>query len=126
MCNPNSKPQHKTTVKEMATTGKTSTLKGTTLQLTIKITNKDRNSGKRVLLQTAQAWVEGERKRCQNRLLIDDGSQRTFIRQTVSKRLHLKKLGEEDLTIFTFKRSNENEMQASETMTLQPIRQKIC
>ncbi|XP_040077410.1 uncharacterized protein LOC120849287 [Ixodes scapularis] len=102
MCDPNFKPQHKTTVKEIADTGETSTSEGTTLQSTLKITNSERNRGKRVLLQTAQAWAEGERERCRIRLLIDGGSQRTFIRQTVSKRLHLKELGEEDLTIFTF------------------------
>ncbi|KAG0430402.1 hypothetical protein HPB47_022732 [Ixodes persulcatus] len=36
------------------------------------------------------------------RLLLDGGSQRTFVRRDISERLHLRMLGEEDVRIFTF------------------------
>lgn len=61
-----------------------------------------RNHGSQVFLQTAKAWAEGQQKRTLVRLLLDGGSQRTFIRSDLSKNLQLKVLGEEELNIFTF------------------------
>ncbi|XP_042147986.1 uncharacterized protein LOC121046466 [Ixodes scapularis] len=55
-----------------------------------------------VLLQTFRAWaVEGER-RGYVRAIVDGGSQRTFIREDVSRKLGLKVLGETSLRLNTF------------------------
>ncbi|XP_065305992.1 uncharacterized protein [Dermacentor albipictus] len=56
----------------------------------------------RVLLQTAQAWVQGREKRAMVRLLIDGGSQRTFVKKEVSQKMGLRVMGEETLKIMTF------------------------
>ncbi|KAG0416433.1 hypothetical protein HPB47_006420 [Ixodes persulcatus] len=59
-------------------------------------------SKNQVLLQTAHVWAEGLQGRTLLRLLLDCGSQRTFVRRDIPERLHLRTLGEEDLSIFTF------------------------
>lgn len=56
----------------------------------------------RVLLQTARAYAEGRHKSALVRMLLDGGSQRTFIRQEVSRRLNLRVTGEEKLAIYAF------------------------
>lgn len=56
----------------------------------------------RVLLQTAQAWVRGREKRAMVRMLIDGGSQRTFVKKEVSQQMELRVLGEDTLKIMTF------------------------
>ncbi|XP_070389699.1 uncharacterized protein [Dermacentor albipictus] len=56
----------------------------------------------RVLLQTAQAWVQGREKRAMVRLMIDGGSQRTFVKKEVSQTMGLRVMGEETLKIMTF------------------------
>ncbi|XP_065306118.2 uncharacterized protein [Dermacentor albipictus] len=56
----------------------------------------------RVLLQTAQAWVQGREKRAIVKLMIDGGSQRTFIKKEVSRKMGLRVMGEETLKIMTF------------------------
>ncbi|XP_070380749.1 uncharacterized protein [Dermacentor albipictus] len=56
----------------------------------------------RVLLQTAQAWVQGREKRAIVRLMIDGGSQRTFTKKEVSRKMGLRVMGEETLKIMTF------------------------
>ncbi|KAH7978457.1 hypothetical protein HPB49_005544 [Dermacentor silvarum] len=56
----------------------------------------------RVLLQTARAYAEGQHKSALVRMLLDGGSQRTFIRQEVSRRLNLRVTGEEKLAIYAF------------------------
>lgn len=56
----------------------------------------------RIMLQTAQVWAEGPHERSKVRLLLDGGSQRTFVKQELSRRLKLRVLGEEKLTIMTF------------------------
>ncbi|XP_070380704.1 uncharacterized protein [Dermacentor albipictus] len=56
----------------------------------------------RVLLQTAQAWVQGREKRAMVRLMIDGGIQRTFTRKEVSQKIELRVLGVETLKIMTF------------------------
>ncbi|KAL1442741.1 hypothetical protein MTO96_046268 [Rhipicephalus appendiculatus] len=63
----------------------------------------ERTRGKAtVLLQTARAFAVGENKRALVRMLLDGGSQRTFIREEVSHRLKLHVIGEERLTIYAF------------------------
>ncbi|XP_075542185.1 uncharacterized protein LOC142576096 [Dermacentor variabilis] len=54
------------------------------------------------LLQTARAWTEGSHERTLVRILLDGGSQRTFIHRNLSEKLQLKVLGEEELKIFAF------------------------
>ncbi|XP_072140825.1 uncharacterized protein [Dermacentor andersoni] len=56
----------------------------------------------RVLLQTARAYAEGQHNSALVRMLLDGGSQRTFVRQDVSRRLNLRVIGGEKLTIYAF------------------------
>ncbi|KAL1444837.1 hypothetical protein MTO96_045373 [Rhipicephalus appendiculatus] len=49
-----------------------------------------------VLLQTATVWASGTRGRVAVRLLLDTGSQRTFIRKDLSQQLHLSCTGTEE------------------------------
>ncbi|XP_075743772.1 uncharacterized protein LOC142802692 [Rhipicephalus microplus] len=58
--------------------------------------------GHRFLLQTARAWTVGPHKSTLVRLLLDGGSQRTFIHRKLSERLQLNVLGEEELKIYAF------------------------
>ncbi|XP_075539699.1 uncharacterized protein LOC142574522 [Dermacentor variabilis] len=56
----------------------------------------------RVLLQTARAYAEGQHNSALVRMLLDGGSQRTFVRQDVSRRLNLRVIGGEKLAIYAF------------------------
>nr|XP_054933975.1 uncharacterized protein LOC129388030 [Dermacentor andersoni] len=56
----------------------------------------------RVLLQTARAYAEGQHNSALVRMLLDSGSQRTFVRQDVSRRLNLRVIGGEKLAIYAF------------------------
>ncbi|KAL3199024.1 hypothetical protein MRX96_043602 [Rhipicephalus microplus] len=58
--------------------------------------------GHQFLLQTARAWTVGPHKSTLVRLLLDGGSQRTFIHRKLSERLQLNVLGEEELKIYAF------------------------
>ncbi|KAL3205482.1 hypothetical protein MRX96_040775 [Rhipicephalus microplus] len=58
--------------------------------------------GHQFLLQTARAWTVGPLKSTLVRLLLDGGSQRTFIHRKLSERLQLNVLGEEELKIYAF------------------------
>ncbi|XP_064463439.1 uncharacterized protein LOC135374405 [Ornithodoros turicata] len=73
-----------------------------TLQSSLKVKDHARCAPQRIILQTAQAWAEGERTRLLVRMMLDGGSQRTFIRRDISEKLRLRVLDEEDLSIFTF------------------------
>ncbi|KAL1417907.1 hypothetical protein MTO96_026395 [Rhipicephalus appendiculatus] len=53
-----------------------------------------------VLLQTATVWAFGTRGRVPVRLLLDTGSQRTFIRKDLSQQLRLSCIGTEEVDIF--------------------------
>ncbi len=55
-----------------------------------------------VLLQTATVWIETPVKRQLTCCLLDGGSQRSFVRQDISRALNLPKIGEETLRIHTF------------------------
>ncbi|KAG0426150.1 hypothetical protein HPB47_026726 [Ixodes persulcatus] len=55
-----------------------------------------------VLLQTAKAWATGTTDSALVRVLLDTGSQRTFIKRESSERLRCPVLGTEELTIYTF------------------------
>ncbi|XP_037520857.1 uncharacterized protein LOC119397504 [Rhipicephalus sanguineus] len=71
----------------------------TTVQSSLQV---KRNRGRaRVLLQTARALAEGQNKSALVRMLLDGGSQRTFIQEEVSRSLKLRVIGER-LTIYAF------------------------
>ncbi|KAH9366467.1 hypothetical protein HPB48_021616 [Haemaphysalis longicornis] len=55
-----------------------------------------------VLLQMARALAEGVRRCLVVRVLLDTGSQRTFIRQDVARALKCTVVGTEDLSLVTF------------------------
>lgn len=76
-----------------------------------------------VLLHTAQSWAEDQQEHTPLRLLLDGGSQRTFVQRSVSMRLRLKALGEEELNIFTFGGSAvaKHEMASGGAMAEKPI-----
>ncbi|KAL1474029.1 hypothetical protein MTO96_038295 [Rhipicephalus appendiculatus] len=73
---------------------------GVTVQSSLQVERTQEKA--RVLLQTARAFAEGENKTALVRLLLDGGSQRTFILEEVSRRLKLHIIGEERLTIYAF------------------------
>ncbi|XP_042142868.1 uncharacterized protein LOC120845242 [Ixodes scapularis] len=56
----------------------------------------------RMLLQTFRAWAEKGNQRLYVRAIIDGGSQRTFIREDLSRKLGLKVLGYLSLRLNTF------------------------
>ncbi|KAL1473916.1 hypothetical protein MTO96_038369 [Rhipicephalus appendiculatus] len=59
-----------------------------------------------VLLQTATVWASGNHGRVPVRLLLDTGSQRTFIRKDLSQQLRLSCTGTEEVDVFTLGGSN--------------------
>ncbi|KAL1470387.1 hypothetical protein MTO96_024348 [Rhipicephalus appendiculatus] len=59
-----------------------------------------------VLLQTATVWASGNRARVPVRLLLDTGSQRTFIREDLSQQLRLSCTGTGEVDVITFIGSN--------------------
>ncbi|XP_077501027.1 uncharacterized protein LOC144111873 [Amblyomma americanum] len=72
----------------------------TTVQSSLQMAQT--NSTPSVLLQTAQAWAEAKENRALVRILLDGGSQRTFVKEEVSRRLKLRVVGKERLAIHTF------------------------
>lgn len=72
---------------------------------TVVATSRDLSSkheANTVLLQTLRAYAESESDRKYIRVLLDGGSQRTFIKRSLSVALKCKAVGEEELTIHTF------------------------
>lgn len=55
-----------------------------------------------MLLQTAKAWVEGPAGRKRARCLLDGGSQRSLVHQTLVKSLKLPAVKQDTLTLHTF------------------------
>ncbi|KAH7944196.1 hypothetical protein HPB52_016992 [Rhipicephalus sanguineus] len=71
-----------------------------------------------VLLQTGRVWIEcGSQKRLV-RILLDSGSQRTFIRADVSKDLRCPVIGTEELSLVTFGHSKPREVMRSRRVAL--------
>ncbi|KAH7963247.1 hypothetical protein HPB52_020256 [Rhipicephalus sanguineus] len=60
-----------------------------------------------VLLQTGRVWAESGDRRLLVRILLDSGSQRTYIRADVAKILKCSVVGNEELSIVTFGGSNQ-------------------
>ncbi|XP_064470712.1 uncharacterized protein LOC135385357 [Ornithodoros turicata] len=56
-------------------------------------------------LQTVSVWAEGPAGKKRIRLLLDTGSQQTFIRRDLLKELGCQISGEEDLSVFSFART---------------------
>ncbi|KAG0423885.1 hypothetical protein HPB47_000376 [Ixodes persulcatus] len=103
MCNPNVTRRGTQAERDAAITAVKEVAGGEVLQSSLEIQDKTTGRSKnQVLLQTARVWAEGLQGRTLLRLLLDGGSQRTFVRRDISERLHLRMLGEEDVRIFTF------------------------
>ncbi|XP_064470062.1 uncharacterized protein LOC135384806 [Ornithodoros turicata] len=60
------------------------------------------SAGVTILLQTLRAWAESETERQLVRVLLDGGSQRSFIKQSLSKKLNCQPVGEEQISLYTF------------------------
>lgn len=103
MCDPDLMSTRGSTRGDSAVTGVKEIPGQQVLQSSLGVRDRSfRGEKTQVLLQTAQAWAEGLQRRTLVRLLLDGGSQRTFIQRGVSEKLQLKVLGEEELRIFTF------------------------
>ncbi|GBM54292.1 hypothetical protein AVEN_152736-1, partial [Araneus ventricosus] len=68
--------------------------------------NSSATTGSDVILQTVYAVGEGKRKNCILRCLLDGGSQVSFIREDISKKLGLPSKGYSNLNIHTFSEKN--------------------
>uniref|UniRef100_L7LX93 Putative tick transposon n=1 Tax=Rhipicephalus pulchellus TaxID=72859 RepID=L7LX93_RHIPC len=55
-----------------------------------------------ILLQTAFSWTEGEKSGCYARIMLDNGSQRTFILKTLSRKIGCKIKRSERITVGSF------------------------
>jgi len=64
------------------------------------------SSGEMVLMQTATTTIQNEDKTQSVRLLLDSGSQRSYISEKLANKLGLKKEKEEEIRIMTFGTSN--------------------
>lgn len=73
-----------------------------------------------VLLQTATVWIETPAKRQLTRCLLDGGSQRSFVRQDISRALNLHKIGQETLRLHTF---GSDELKL---LTCNKVKLKLC
>ncbi len=62
------------------------------------------SSGECVLMQTAKAEIKNPNSSssAEVRLLLDSGSQRTYITENLADRLNLKKMGEQEIRLATF------------------------
>ncbi|KAH7947343.1 hypothetical protein HPB52_010255 [Rhipicephalus sanguineus] len=69
---------------------------------TITTASTCEKGAKSVLLQTGRAWVESGPRRLLARVMLDSGSQRSFIRTDIAKRLRCRALGIEELSWMTF------------------------
>lgn len=63
--------------------------------------NKQNNTDT-TLLQTFRAWTKGAKSSCNIRDILNNGSQHSFIKEHVSRKMTLKVLGEIDLTVNVF------------------------
>ena len=75
------------------------------------------SSDEQVLMQTATVEVENLQKSRQvtTRLLLDPGSQRTYITNELAEKLQLRITGSETLTVYTFSASKPRELHTSVT-----------
>lgn len=55
-----------------------------------------------ILLQTFRGWINGAKGSCYIRGILDNGSQLSFIKEDVSRKLNLKVLKEIDITVDVF------------------------
>ena len=75
------------------------------------------SSDEQVLMQTSTVEVEDLRKsrKVTTRLLLDTGSQRTYITNELAEKLQLPITGSETLTVYTFSASISRELHTSVT-----------
>lgn len=66
--------------------------------------------GKAVLLQTATIWIDAPRQSQIAKCLLDGGSQRSFIREDISKALNLPVVGTEVIKLHVFGSTNPKRM----------------
>ena len=87
------------------------------LSTTFKPENTLLASDEQVLMQTATAEVEDLQKsrKQTTRLLLDTGSQRSYITEQLAERLQLQIKGAETLTVYTFSNSKPRELQTPVT-----------
>ncbi|KAL1433846.1 hypothetical protein MTO96_012185 [Rhipicephalus appendiculatus] len=71
-----------------------------------------------VLMQTATVWASGRHDYVLVRILLDTGSQRTFIRCDLSTSLDLPSVGTEDLSLLTFGSSKRSRTRRYRTVQL--------
>ncbi|XP_037521388.1 uncharacterized protein LOC119398627 [Rhipicephalus sanguineus] len=69
---------------------------------TVTTASTSATEAKSVLLQTGRVWAESGPRELLVRVMLDSGSQRSFIRTDVSKRLQCKVIGREELSLVTF------------------------
>lgn len=96
ICDPNWKPRSKGTGEETVIT---SVQNACAKKVDICLDNE-------VLLQTFRAWAVTDNDSCYFRAIIDGGSQRTFIRKDMSRKLNLKVLKQTSLRLNTFGNPN--------------------
>ncbi|XP_037520910.1 uncharacterized protein LOC119397560 [Rhipicephalus sanguineus] len=68
---------------------------------TVTTASTGEKGAKSVLLQTGRVWAESGPRRLLVRVMLDSGSQRSFIRTDVSKRLRCRALGIDELSLVT-------------------------
>ncbi|KAL1466543.1 hypothetical protein MTO96_026581 [Rhipicephalus appendiculatus] len=71
-----------------------------------------------VLMQTATVWASGRHDSVLVRILLDTGSQRTFVRRDLSTSLDLPSVGTEDLSLLTFGSSKRSRTHRYRTVQL--------
>ncbi|KAL1467384.1 hypothetical protein MTO96_042227 [Rhipicephalus appendiculatus] len=71
-----------------------------------------------VLMQTATVWASGRHDSVLVRILLDTGSQKTFVRRDLSTSLDLPSVGTEDLSLLTFGSSKRSRTHRYRTVQL--------
>ncbi|XP_037520499.1 uncharacterized protein LOC119397132 [Rhipicephalus sanguineus] len=69
---------------------------------TVTTASTGATEAKSVLLQTGRVWADSGPRQLLVRVMLDSGSQRSFIRTDVAKRLQCKVIGTEELSLVTF------------------------
>ncbi|KAH7935337.1 hypothetical protein HPB52_006417 [Rhipicephalus sanguineus] len=73
-----------------------------------------------VLLQTGRIWAECGTRRLLVRVLLDSGSQRSYIREDAARKLQCSVVGREELTLITFGNSKSQRRLRAERVSVRP------
>lgn len=85
------------------------------------------SNGKAVLLQTATVWIDAPRQSQIAKCLLDGESQRSFIREDISKALNLPVVGTEIIKLHVFGSVNAKRMTARKVKaTLRNLKPNVC